>query len=1002
MPERLTPGVYVEEVSGGAKPIQGVGTSTAAFIGEAARGIPDRATFVTSFADYERHFGGHRRNEAGFLAQGVQAFFDAGGRRAYVVRVLPASATAGSSEALDARDNDNWGIRRQVLRLRAQGNGIWSSNIRIHVEPSTAFADEAFRVRVEWTEAGRSRTVETFDNVRMDPQHEDYLVEVINENSKYIEADDLYQADFIDAEERELPPLPEVVASVETVAETGSGYRVPLNAEFGFSWRDTGVANPVVRAGVAEFSLEKITTALGAAPTTDGDDVLLSAQQLQTFLDAVLDEGDSAGLFRVTVPQGPASISSAEGPFDTSGGAQAVVDIDGNPRNLVFTQTTPAAVTLGPAGAADTFDLAEDDVVTVTLGDGVQSHTLLAGEVTDSAATPAELINLFNRVFTGVQVFIDDSDDLIMRTDQRGTAASLQYSADRGAVNQASFSGDGDGNVDDPAAVTATELAAIFNAAGGPFEARVDGDRVEFLQTDLSGDHSIQWQSSPGPTVIVTDTTLHEGPTVSGTPNVRIEPRVASRAYLVVRLPDGQDELAVGGINTIRLTATSGADTDTFDVDVAGDAGNLPLSTIADRMSTELTDDAPYGIEVDAAGRYLVFSSAAQAAGISLALSAVGGPMPWVSLGSAGGDAGALVESQRSVEISASETIQVGIPRVLGSLFSRVRGNGLEQNDSSNPILRPAETGDTAIRLLGGSDGQGPVSLSQYVGSDSERSGLHAFDTVDINMLAIPGRNGPGYLSAAISYCDSNDVFFIADGPGSIDRQFSMDASGAMQFVQGLPARSNNAAMFYPWIEVPDPVGVGRNPRRFVPPSGHMAGVFARTDNSRGVWKAPAGIEATVSGAIDLQHDMVDAEQDLLNPIGLNCIRRFPNTGIVVWGSRTIASDPEWRYVPVRRTALFLKESIRRGMKWAVFEPNDETLWGLIRLSIGSFMTGLFRQGAFQGASPEEAFFVKCDRETNPQELVDQGIVTAQVAFAPLKPAEFVVIQISQKTLVSQ
>jgi phage tail sheath protein FI len=244
-------------------------------------------------------------------------------------------------------------------------------------------------------------------------------------------------------------------------------------------------------------------------------------------------------------------------------------------------------------------------------------------------------------------------------------------------------------------------------------------------------------------------------------------------------------------------------------------------------------------------------------------------------------------------------------------------------------------------------------------------------------------------------------VFFIADGPGSVDRQFEMSASEAKQFVEGLPARSNNASMFYPWIEVPDPVGVGRNPRRYVPPSGHMAGVFARTDNSRGVWKAPAGIEATVSGAIDLQHELVDGEQDLLNPIGLNCIRRFSNTGIVVWGSRTLSSDPEWRYVPVRRTALFLKESIRRGLKWAVFEPNDETLWGLIRLNINSFMMGLFRQGAFQGATPEEAFRVKCDRETNPQELVDQGIVTAQVAFAPLKPAEFVVIQISQKALVS-
>jgi phage tail sheath protein FI len=280
------------------------------------------------------------------------------------------------------------------------------------------------------------------------------------------------------------------------------------------------------------------------------------------------------------------------------------------------------------------------------------------------------------------------------------------------------------------------------------------------------------------------------------------------------------------------------------------------------------------------------------------------------------------------------------------------------------------------------------------------RTGLRAFDTVDLGMLVMPGRNQAGFLSAAMAYCDRNDVFFIADGLGSVDRRFEASASDARQSVEGLATRSDNAAMFYPWVEVPDPVGIGRNPRRLVPPSGHMAGIFARTDSTRGVWKAPAGIEAVVSGAVGLQHDLVDADQDILNPIGLNCIRRFPDAGIVSWGSRTLSSDPEWRYVPVRRTALFLKKSLRLGMKWAVFEPNDQELWDRIRINIHAFMLGLFRQGAFQGATPDQAFLVKCDRETNPQELVDQGIVTAQVGFAPLKPAEFVVIEISQKALI--
>jgi phage tail sheath protein FI len=999
MPERLTPGVYIEEVSGGVKPIQGVGTSTAAFIGEAARGIPDRATFVTGFNEYERFFGGHRRNAAGFLAQSVQAFFNAGGRRAYVVRVLPASATTGVSPDLLARGRDAWGIQRRVLRFSAQGNGVWASSIRIHIEPSTAFGDQAFRIRVEWTEGGRSRTVETFDNVRMDPQHEDYAVEVINETSKYITAEDLFEGELIDAAERTQPPLPEQIAYLETRAESGT-YRVPLNAVLDFSWRDTGVADPVTRRGTAEFSQAALTAALGGL-STDGNDVLLSAQQLQTFLDAALNPGDEGGDFRVTVPQGPASIATEAGPFDTGDGTEAVVNVDGVARNLVFTQTTAAVADIGPAAAADTFDIQTDDELRVTLAAGVQSYRVQAGDVTEGDATVEEMLTLLNRAFTAVQVFVE-ADTLRMRTDERGPGTTLNYTVTRADADLASIDATpGGGNVDDPAAVTATELAAIFNAHGGAFEARVDGDRVELVQTDLSAAHSIQWVSAPGPDVIVEDTTAHEGPLVSGSPSVRVEPRIASRAYLVVRLPDDQDALDVGGLTAIRLAVASADASDAFEADVSGDAGTLPLTSVAERLADALGDDPAYGLSVDAAGDYLVVSSEPQAAGVRLTLSTIGGAPTWIALGAVGGDAGSVVEAQRSVEVSVGERIQLGIPRVLGTLFEQVRGVGLEQNDNANPLLRPAATGDTAIRLLGGSDGQGPVGLTQYVGSESGRTGLHAFDTVDVNLLAIPGRNDSGYLSAAMSYCDAKDVFYIADGPGSTDRQFEMSASEAKQVVEGLPARSNNAAIFYPWIEVPDPVGVGRNPRRYVPPCGHMAGIFAHTDNSRGVWKAPAGIEATVSGAIDLQHDLVDGEQDLLNPIGLNCLRRFPNTGIVVWGSRTLASDPEWRYVPVRRTALFLKESIRRGLKWAVFEPNDQTLWGTIRLNINSFMMGLFRQGAFQGATPDEAFRVKCDRETNPQELVDQGIVTAQVAFAPLKPAEFVVIQISQKALVA-
>lgn len=191
----------------------------------------------------------------------------------------------------------------------------------------------------------------------------------------------------------------------------------------------------------------------------------------------------------------------------------------------------------------------------------------------------------------------------------------------------------------------------------------------------------------------------------------------------------------------------------------------------------------------------------------------------------------------------------------------------------------------------------------------------------------------------------------------------------------------------------------GGAPRAF-PPSGLIAGLLARTDAARGVWKAPAGSEANLVGATDLAVHLSETENESLNRHGINCLRQFPGRGLVVWGARTLAGGDsqasEWKYIPVRRTALFLEQSIHAGTKWAVFEPNAEPLWGRLRISVGNFLHGLFRQGAFQGNTPDKAFFVKCDRETTTQDDIDRGVVNIVIGFAPLRPAEFVVVSIAQ------
>ena len=211
-------------------------------------------------------------------------------------------------------------------------------------------------------------------------------------------------------------------------------------------------------------------------------------------------------------------------------------------------------------------------------------------------------------------------------------------------------------------------------------------------------------------------------------------------------------------------------------------------------------------------------------------------------------------------------------------------------------------------------------------------------------------------------------------------------------------ADSINAAFYYPWLLAPDPEQQFRI--RSFPPGGAIAGVYARTDSSRGVWKAPAGTDASISGVVGVTLPTNDAENGILNPLAVNVIRKFPVYGTVVWGARTLQGNDEvgseWKYVPVRRTALFIEESLYRGLKWVVFEPNDEPLWAQIRLNVGSFMNDLFRQGAFQGSTPKDAYFVKCDKDTTTQSDINRGVVNILVGFAPLKPAEFVVIKLQQ------
>lgn len=293
-------------------------------------------------------------------------------------------------------------------------------------------------------------------------------------------------------------------------------------------------------------------------------------------------------------------------------------------------------------------------------------------------------------------------------------------------------------------------------------------------------------------------------------------------------------------------------------------------------------------------------------------------------------------------------------------------------------------------------DGTAPTSSVLVAGMKT----LDNIAPLIFNLLCLPAaanldNNGQkSAYSEALTYCEAKRAFVVVDIPAKVKTKGDMVTwMGSV----GDSLRNNNAAVYFPRLEVPDRLNDDR-PRN-VAPSGTLAGVYARTDASRGIWKAPAGTDARLVNANPAAR-LNDLENGDLNITGVNVLRTFPIHGPISWGGRTLngadAQASEWKYIPVRRTALYIEESLYQGLKWVVFEPNDEPLWAQIRLNVGAFMHTLFRQGAFQGQTPREAYLVKCDKETTTQADINRGVVNILVGFAPLKPAEFVIIKIQQ------
>ncbi len=359
-------------------------------------------------------------------------------------------------------------------------------------------------------------------------------------------------------------------------------------------------------------------------------------------------------------------------------------------------------------------------------------------------------------------------------------------------------------------------------------------------------------------------------------------------------------------------------------------------------------------------------------------------------------DTGNAIATETFLNVSMSDASPRSIEKVLE--YSSV----LVQVQGALPSVRPDPV--TSTDNIDGGNGS-PVTDTEVTGDEAARTGIYALDKTDLfNLLYIPPLTRDTdvgvdtTLADAAKYCQDRRALLIID-PGATWTTVAAAVTGINDIRAKLGnALAINASVYFPRLKMADPLKENRT--ETFAPGGAVAGIYARTDSQRGVWKAPAGIDASLAGVRELSYKLSDGENGTINQLGLNALRTFPVYGNVVWGARTLAGadrlSSEWKYVPIRRLALFIEESLYRGSQWVVFEPNDEPLWAQIRLNVGSFMQSLFRQGAFQGSSPREAYFVRCDRTTTTQNDIDRGIVNIMVGFAPLKPAEFVIIQIQQ------
>ena len=1113
MPEYLAPGVYVEEVDTGAKPIEGVSTSTCAMVGVTERGPADVPVLVTSVGEFARWFGGQLRRgddygDHRFLPHAVEGFFTNGGKRVYVVRTLDAAATRAAGALFDRGGATS--VVTRVLRPAGEGTGSAAAPPPLLVLPVTGLVAD------DWLRVGEGSAAE-YRQVTAAPVAETVMVPLhLPLSRSHPAGDDAEQ--FARAVTEAYSVVGELQTGDTTVILTGT------NADIATLQSDTAASAPgdvcveIGAAAVAEYRVVvEVTGIRPDGPTDSTARVRLQAPVLfgQSEGSVVSRVDLSAGAVQTAVLTGATAASALAFVEDRLGGfddrAALVVIGAGAEREvrrigqlaemglapapasaleaasiveaveLAAARTLSAAVAAGDgtvvlqpaeaaglvagqrlqittAGVPQTVSIQSVDLATSTLTVTPLATAASAGDevVTSPGATTAAAVE-----GTRVLVLGDRMGVTVGSLLRVGAGAAAQLVTVTSLPAQTRVPPDAGNAVVSPALAAALPAGTPVQDVGAavPLAGRqacclvlpVSAGETEVLVSDgaafaageivritsLGGDVSFHSLASGAGAVVPEMMTLHTGlarshaagaEVVGRAPLVDVEALDAGSWGNRLRVSVTDDAPGIVSRTTlttmvnptaIRLASRSGVQPGTvleFRDPVTGVVLGAPVKVRS-------VDRASGTLRLDGAGLAPVqqaLGTAVRSREFTLTVSLLRQPDPATPSRD-----GQVVDREVFRNLSLDPRHSNYVEKVVGavggpprtwdhrpegsSLYVRVSDRASTPAAAEAVRLGPETLVDVLpdgrrqparmrLEAVQGDDSIGSLTDEHYLGLDNAdpelRTGLQSVRNIEqVSLVAVPGRVSARVQQGLIDHCEQMRYrFAVLDSRAEPTDTVSDVQDQRQQF------DTTYAALYYPWLSIPDPFPELLTDVRdyAVPPAGHVLGVYARTDIERGVHKAPAN--EVVRGITGLRRKVNKEQQDVLNPypVNVNVIRDFreENRGIRVYGGRVITSDPDWKYVNVRRLLIFLEASIDRGLQWVVFEPNSEPLWARVRRVISNFLTVVWRNGALEGTAPDEAFFVRCDRTTMTQTDIDSGRLIIQVGVAPVKPAEFVIVRI--------